>query len=162
MPGPCLPSTGMATARPRSASEPRPDRLTRLLASATERDGSSPDGEGDVWAELLADDERARGEDDARPGGRGRHRSTGPARVVTTPAALRGAQLSVRGTAVVGVLLALVVVVGVVGLRWWLAEQGATPQPLPPHGPGAPVAAAPGAAGATAPGAGDALSLIHI
>lgn len=106
-------------------------------------------------------------EDPARAGGpprgpaatgggppRGRHRPNRPVRVLTTPASLRGAQVSVNTTAVVGLVVVLVVVAAVLGVRWWLAEQSSVPRPLlPPEGQPAPVAAGPGAGGSA--GAGD-------
>lgn len=72
----------------------------------------------------------------------GRHRGAaapGP-RMLTLPVALRGARVAVRPAAVGGLVLLLVLVVAVLGVRWWLVAQEARPQPIPPEGQPVPVA----------------------
>jgi competence protein ComEA len=156
-----LTSVRMPSARSRSAAAPQPDRLSRLLATASERSGpGAAAADGDVWDDLLEDvgpsHEGGGGEPDLlTEGHRGRHRPGAAPGVLTLPVALRGAQLSVSATAVLGLLVVLVAVVAVFGVRWWLAEQGAESRPVPPEGRPAPVAAVQGGGGPGAEGQSD-------
>ncbi|MCK0113402.1 helix-hairpin-helix domain-containing protein [Ornithinimicrobium sp. F0845] len=64
-----------------------------------------------------------------QPGARHRAERAGPG-FLTWPEALRSVRLSVRPAAVVGVLLVALLASGILGVRWWRAEQSSHPVPV--------------------------------
>lgn len=134
------------------------DRLAALLERATrERRGGDPDG----WPGEGADQFGRTGNDTDRlpraladpsvHGGQwlpedpavGRHRpGEGRPRLLTVPESLRTVNIAVRPVAIVGVIVVVLLAGGILGVRWWLAQEGSQPVPVAPLAPGPrPVAA---------------------
>lgn len=137
-------------------------RLERLLGAVAE--GSGPDAVRDSGRTDRERDDPGRDDpdrddlerDDGGPTGpepqrraTGRHRGHDAEErppLLTLPVALRGADLSVRPSAVLGMLLVVLLVAGVLGVRVWVADRRSQP---------VPVASALAGAEAGAPGAPD-------
>ena len=134
------------------------DRLAALLERATrERRGGDPDewpgGGADQFGHTRDDTDRppqALG-DPTVHGGQwlpedpavGRHRpGEGRPRLLTIPESLRAVNIAVRPAAIVGVIVVVLLAGGILGVRWWLAQEGSQPVPVAPLAPGPrPVAA---------------------
>src|SRR5690606_7746338 len=134
------------------------DRLAALLERATrERRGGDPDGWPGGGADQFGD---TRDDTDRPPqalgdptvhGGQwlpedpavGRHRpGEGRPRLLTIPESLRAVNIAVRPAAIVGVIVVVLLAGGILGVRWWLAQEGSQPVPVAPLAPGPrPVAA---------------------
>ena len=106
------------------------ERATRERRSSVE--GRSPDAPAEPEVSAVPPDLVTGGEwlpADPAPAARHRAERSSP-RLLTWPGSLRSVRLSVRPTAVVGVLLVVLVAGAVLGVRWWLAEQASQPVPL--------------------------------